>query len=340
MAIMNNKYESRSLNIELLRIISMLLVMVIHYNVPINGQPHHNMVMDEPMKALGISLLKSISFICVNLFVLISGYFGIRWKWKGLSNYLFQIFFWAIAVYFICVAFQIHSFRLSSFIHQIVFCLGFNWFFTVYLGLYMMAPILNSFIDNNDDKRIGQVLVAFYLFQTVFGYILKNRYEFNQGLTIMSFVGLYIIGGYLRKTTCSLFQLSAKDNMKIYIFLTIALAVVSVIANYLNFSKDVFSYINPIAILQTIFLFLCFAKMTILRGKKIILFYSSSAFAGLLSHSFSGALLYGIMLEWIDKSLPFPFIWTIAAILLWFSIAVLIDKSRMWCYNRSFGKWL
>ena len=72
----------------------MLMVLVIHYNVATNGQTTHEMVLTEPWKAVGVASLKSLSFICVNCFIIISGYFGIRWKWKSLCNYLFQIAFW------------------------------------------------------------------------------------------------------------------------------------------------------------------------------------------------------------------------------------------------------
>lgn len=72
----------------------MLMVLVIHYNVGTNGQTTHEMVISEPLKFVGIASLKSLSFICVNCFIIISGYFGIRWKRKSLCNYLFQIAFW------------------------------------------------------------------------------------------------------------------------------------------------------------------------------------------------------------------------------------------------------
>lgn len=90
----NKGRNKRQVNIELLRIFSMLMVLVIHYNVAVNGQTTHDMVMTEPWKAIGVASLKSLSFICVNCFIIISGYFGIRWKWKSLCNYLFQIGFW------------------------------------------------------------------------------------------------------------------------------------------------------------------------------------------------------------------------------------------------------
>ena len=85
-----NVTKHRQTNIELLRIFSMLMVLVIHYNVGTNGQTTHEMVISEPLKFVGIASLKSLSFICVNCFIIISGYFGIRWKRKSLCNYLFQ----------------------------------------------------------------------------------------------------------------------------------------------------------------------------------------------------------------------------------------------------------
>lgn len=51
----------RQTNIELLRIFSMLMVLVIHYNVGTNGQTTHEMVISEPLKFVGIASLKSLS---------------------------------------------------------------------------------------------------------------------------------------------------------------------------------------------------------------------------------------------------------------------------------------
>ena len=328
--------NNRKVNIEILRILSMLLVMVIHYNVPINGQTSHEMLMAMPMKTLGVTILKSLSFLCVNSFILISGYFGIHWKWKSICNYLFQIFIWSIFVYFICVIVGVHCFNVKSFIHQVFFCLGYNWFFTVYLGLYMMAPVLNKFIEHVEEKQLATFLIVYLLYQTIFGYILKNRYEFNQGLTIMSFIGLYLIGSYLRKTTLGIFKLSANKNLLVYLTITFLLVIISITANFFGFNKDIFSYINPFVILQTVFLFLFFRELKIKNYEKIILFFSSSSFAGLLIHSFDGGILYNSILYKIDNTLPLPFIFTMLFIVSWFTFAVLLDKIRILIFKLSF----
>lgn len=85
--------KKRQVNIELLRIIAMMLVLLAHstwnakyFNI--------DMVHTDLLKSVGILEVYGWIFVCVPCFVVISGYFGIRWKWKGLFNYLFQIGFW------------------------------------------------------------------------------------------------------------------------------------------------------------------------------------------------------------------------------------------------------
>lgn len=85
--------KTRQSNLELLRIVSMLLVMLVHY-LPEREPATTEMVIIRPLKAFLNFELKSVSFICVHCFILISGYFGIRWKWNSFLSLIFQILFW------------------------------------------------------------------------------------------------------------------------------------------------------------------------------------------------------------------------------------------------------
>ena len=85
--------NKRQVNIELLRIIAMILVLLNHstwnakyFNI--------DMVHTDLLTSVGVLEVYGWIFVCVPCFVVISGYFGIHWKWKGLFNYLFQIGFW------------------------------------------------------------------------------------------------------------------------------------------------------------------------------------------------------------------------------------------------------
>lgn len=71
--------KKRQVNIELLRIIAMMLVLLAHstwnakyFNI--------DMVHTDLLKSVGILEVYGWIFVCVPCFVVISGYFGIRWK--------------------------------------------------------------------------------------------------------------------------------------------------------------------------------------------------------------------------------------------------------------------
>ena len=326
----------RQTNIELLRIFSMLMVLVIHYNVGINGQTTHEMVMTEPLKFVGIASLKSLSFICVNCFIIISGYFGIRWKRKSLCNYLFQIAFWGGMIHIIAVGLGMTNFSIKHLAdNMLLFLVHGNWFFVSYLALYMFAPIMNAYIEKVETRQLGWMVLAFYSFQTLFGWIFKNCIEFSQGLTFVSFMGLYLLGAYLKRSDLKCFGWKSSRDLAMYAGIGAICVIISMISNYIGFEKDIYSYISPLQILQTIYLFLFFKKIHV-RSKydKLILFFSTSAFAALLMHSWDGVEIYRFGLLWIDNNLSFPFVFTMLYIVVFFVVACCLDKIRILVWNR------
>ncbi len=326
----------RQTNIELLRIFSMLMVLVIHYNVGTNGQTTHEMVMTEPLKFVGIASLKSLSFICVNCFIIISGYFGIRWKRKSLCNYLFQIAFWGGMIHIIAVGLGMANFSIKHLAdNMLLFLVHGNWFFVSYLALYMLAPIMNAYIEKVETRQLGWMVLAFYSFQTLFGWIFKNCIEFSQGLTFVSFMGLYLLGAYLKRSDLKCFGWKSSRDLAMYAGVGAICVIISMISNYIGFEKDIYSYISPLQILQTIYLFLFFKKIHV-RSKydKSILFFSTSAFAALLMHSWDGVQIYRFGLLWIDNNLSFPFVFTMLYIVIFFVVACCLDKIRILVWNR------
>lgn len=314
----------------------MLMVLVIHYNVGTNGQTTHEMVRSEPLKFVGIASLKSLSFICVNCFIIISGYFGIRWKRKSLCNYLFQIAFWGGMIHIIAVGLGMANFSIKHLAdNMLLFLVHGNWFFVSYLALYMLAPIMNAYIEKVETRQLGWMVLAFYSFQTLFGWIFKNCIEFSQGLTFVSFMGLYLLGAYLKRSDLKCFGWKSSRDLAMYAGVGAICVIISMISNYIGFEKDIYSYISPLQILQTIYLFLFFKKIHV-RSKydKSILFFSTSAFAALLMHSWDGVQIYRFGLLWIDNNLSFPFVFTMLYIVIFFVVACCLDKIRILVWNR------
>ena len=168
--------QERSSNIELLRILSMFLVLMIHY-IPYRTLPTHDTLAHDTLGTLFDLELRSISFVCVNCFILISGYFGIRWKLKSFSNLLFQILFWAI-VCPVIVSAATDSFNMTDLFKTLYHNTFSRWFIEAYIGLYILAPMINRFIEKSTHRELGIFILAFYLISTLFGYLGKD-YDFN-----------------------------------------------------------------------------------------------------------------------------------------------------------------
>lgn len=325
----------RLVNIELLRILAMFGVLLAHYIVPVWGNVTHEGLLSSPAAAVFQTAVQSLFSPCVDVFIVISGYFGIRWKWNGLLKLLFQIFFWMAIIPFIAYAFGVvDTIQPANYVKGLLLCFQANWFFLCYLVLYAISPILNSFLDNTPEKRILATILAFYFVQTLFGYVLKVSSEFSSGMSSMSFIGLYLLGGYLRRTTHPWFHMSLWGNAKAFLLSVFVLFALSLGGKYVNFSKEVYSYINPITIVQSVFVFLMFRKLEISRCGKVITFFSTSVFAVLLAHTREGAQLYDHAHKWIAENLPYPLIAGVVFMILFFTAAVFIDQIRIFIWNR------
>lgn len=248
--------KKRQVNIEVLRIIAMLLVLFGHYVIPYYGNVTQEMVHTDLWKAIGIAESKSWSFVCVPSFVIISGYFGIHWKWRSFANYLFQIAFWGGFIYLITLFLGMHDLVWSK-LFKNIFCSmwGVNWFFSAYLGLYMLAPIINAFVEKSSAKELLWMVLAFFCFQTFYGWIMKLS-EFREGMATTSFLGYYLLGAYLRKTTLKCFHWNATLNMCIFLGIGFFCVCANCLTQYFGINKDIYSYISPLQILQTAYLFL------------------------------------------------------------------------------------
>ena len=139
-------HKQRHSGIELLRIIAMALVVIVHTDFWALGEPSLSLCKNETIKASAQYFVESFSIICVNCFIFISGWFSIRQSVKGFSNLLFQILFYSLLLYFSFAALGLISFSGKGLLaHSNFFA---YWFLTCYIALYLVSPILNTFMDH------------------------------------------------------------------------------------------------------------------------------------------------------------------------------------------------
>lgn len=273
----------RQSNFELLRIIAMFLVLAVHANYfALDGGPSAQECATRVIPSMTRIVLESACIVCVDVFVLISGWFGIHFKWKSLLSFLFQVFFFGLLIYAFCVIFL--DFPLN--IKGIAACFQittWNWFVKSYLLLYLMSPILNAFCDQSDKKAFLLVLISFFSFQTIYGLTGSARF-IEQGYSTISFIGLYLLAQYIRKFATFFSEKSIQFHCMGYFLCVTMLSILEFISRLTNHpTRQIFSYINPIVILASVFLLLFFSKLRFTN--RLVNQIASSCFAVFLLHT-------------------------------------------------------
>lgn len=131
----------------------------------------------------------------VNVFVLISGWFGIRPTLRGAIKLLFQCVFIITICYTVGVVTGVCKLNLSGIINSLTAYR--MWFIPSYLGLYLFAPALNLWIEKMSRRQFRNVLIAFFSFEMVYGFCVPEINPIGFGESSFSFFGLYMLGRYL-----------------------------------------------------------------------------------------------------------------------------------------------
>ena len=194
---MSIKQSKRDSNIELLRIISMFLIICFHYAYKNNYQ--------YTVLNMNTILVKSVWFwgeLGVNIFMLITGYYLSKSKFsiKKFILVILEVLFYNMILCFIGegVGYNIFEKKLLLFCPII---LNQYWFITVYLLIYILSPTYNILINNLDkrnyQKMILVTLLLWCIIPTIFGVFFnssENMLYYNRfiWLTIIYFIGAYI----------------------------------------------------------------------------------------------------------------------------------------------------
>lgn len=329
--------QERSSNIELLRILSMFLVLMIHY-IPSRTLPTHDTLAHDTLGTLFDLELRSISFVCVNCFILISGYFGIRWKLKSFSNLLFQILFWAI-ICPVIVSAATDSFNATDLFKTLYHNTFSRWFIEAYIGLYILAPMINRFIEKSTHRELGIFIIAFYVFSTLFGYLGKAP-DINEGMSVFSLMGLYLIGAYLRRKQNGIFDLSKYVYLGVYLVTGFIMVAIAALALKVGITASPYGYLNPLIILESIALFLFFKKLNI-GSIKWINYIAASSFAVYLIHTeYSVYPLYQMVCNYIEARYTPSFPYALLFMAGVFIVSVMADKVRLFIYKHTLLKLL
>lgn len=259
--------RTRCSNIELLRIVAMLLIMFGHSHIRVH---HASTFIDI--------LLSCITTTGVGIFIAISGWFGIHFKVNGLAKYLYQVFFTLWIVYVLAIAFGITEINMAGIMISLSFYKGY-WFIMGYLGLYLISPILNSFVEHAT-KREYQILLLFYfLFQSYYSW-LSAWYDYYNGYSIILFGGIYLSAAYVRKYPIQWLQKNALVLLVGVLFFMSMIAYFSLL-KFGHAARQIRDD-NPLVIFVSLLMVLSFSKLKF--QSKVVNWLAASCFAVYLIH--------------------------------------------------------
>lgn len=187
--------KKRSSNIELLRIVAMLLI--VSYHVILHLDIDTSTISIIPNRIL-INFLMFNGKFGVNLFMLISGYFLInaKFKLKNALKLFINTSICAIAILALLFFLKV-PIGITDYI-QNIFPMFFNvyWFITTYFVIYLLINYINRFLQNLPQKKYFILLIILGIVLSVlpsfFHIVMVNNNNF------VWLIYLYFIGAYIK----------------------------------------------------------------------------------------------------------------------------------------------
>ena len=323
----------RQSNFELLRIIAMLMVIAVHTNYYNIGVVDSHILTTRMLPISLCAFFESICVVCVNVFVLISGWFGIKPSWKGGASIIFQVFFYCllIAGVFIVLELPVSLKDVGK-----SFLLGSSyWFVPSYILLYCFAPVLNSFVESVSRASLRNFLIVFFVLEFIYG-VLRQDGNFIHGYSAISFMGLYLLARYVRLYPGRWLDKSAGFYWIVFFACSVINSALMIGGMYYA-GHPIYNltfYSSPIVVVGAVSLLLAFSKMEF--QSKAINFCAASAFAMYLIHqnNLIAPYWYPFFIKQFETS-PFHIylIYSVVVIAGLFVLSVVVDRVRIWLWK-------
>ncbi|MCM1264011.1 MAG: acyltransferase, partial [Butyrivibrio sp.] len=218
----NNTSDPRLANMELLRIVSMLFVVTLHFLwkggclTPLeqSGIPAYGYL------AWGI---ESLAIVAVNIYMLLSGYFLSEgsFKVKRLLTLILQILFYSIGVGVVASAFGYIPEDGFSIYYLAQLCLPVStnhyWFMTTYVFMYLFAPILAQGLKKLTKRQFQTALLVMIFTFSLIKSVAPIRLAADMGgYDCIWYLCLFMIATYIRTYGIPFFK-NAVRSLLIYL---------------------------------------------------------------------------------------------------------------------------
>lgn len=267
------KNGSRLANFELLRVISMVMVTTLH------ALGHGGVLEQYEFGSLGyifMWFIETLSYVSVNLFVLITGYFMINSNFKisRIIKLSVQIEFYSV-VCLIISKYILHEQICIEEIVRAVFPLtgGIYWFASSYVVIVALSPLLNKLIHSiGKNEHFFACVLLFMIFCFTPTFLFWSRDVLSNGSDFIWFIALYFTAAYISLySNETFFECTPRKYFVLYIiFCLIALCSRLIIGQAskiafgeIKFESIFYSYNSVIVFGASVCLFLFFKNIEI-----------------------------------------------------------------------------
>lgn len=246
----------RESNYEMLRIISILMIVMMHAMAPLFKT--QNQVNQELL--IGVN---SVANTGVSLFILISGYFGLRYKLKRLLSIVGIVVFYALLSFVVDKYVFNIDIKIKNYLPYMfpLMCKKY-WFITCYVIVYCLSPWLNRIPECLSRKDFRKLLVLLILiFWVVPTMMVFHEILNDNGKGVVNMTVLYLIGRYIRLHGFSL-RITTRPWLVAFVCFLLIFVLNNVLLyyfkpDYMRFCRDC----SVLILLQSLCIFYLFSKV-------------------------------------------------------------------------------
>lgn len=282
------KYSKRKSNIEIVRIIAMLLIVMSHYSL-YSGFNWEN-INGITVNKIFINTFFEFGTLGVSLFIIISGYFYDKNKINvyKIIRLILQIFLFSIIGLIIGTVICDSNLNMKNIIKSVMpTTFGLYWFATCYILIYLFSPFLKMVIDKFSKRDLKLLITLMILIWSIITMIPGAKTFWNEFIWL---VVIYIIGAYIKKYNVNLLKNNKNRIIAvilIIVFLSTFMIIIELLSIKLLILKDFIQYFNniqsPFILILTILIFNIFKNINI-KNNIYINVVASSTFGIYLIH--------------------------------------------------------
>ncbi|MCM1068099.1 MAG: acyltransferase [Muribaculaceae bacterium] len=309
--------KERQSGMELLRIVSMLMVLGVHIDGASLGLPDP----EGDWGALSARdvwqlAFESLCIIGVNCFTLISGYFGIRLSARGVVALLFECVFYSVGLYTLGMIVKPSACTLTGWFESwLVLSHTDLWYVPAYFGLMLLSPFINAGLDRLTPRATAWIVGAIVAFNVWSGWVWQGSFN-PSGYTVMQLVMVYIIGSCIRRYADVAMLRRRRGAVAVAYLASVGAVFVSAV-----YASRAFAYNSPFVLLESVLFFVLFVPMTF--HSRTVNRLAGGAFAVYLIHKtplvWGGVMKPGVAALWHNTSLG---VFALSAVLLALGIYV------------------